>query len=496
MSMLMFGKCLRVVVVGALVIGFVCSEPVRVKTGQRKFTTSVFPKKILNSSSVDSKTKLAPVGEVKHLPGYGKLQERSFAGYVEVNVSCGSYIYFWLIESQSDPDHDPILVWLNGGPGTSSFLGALSENGPFLVSDDGTVSRNPFSWNRKATYIMIDQPAGVGFSMAKHEACFAPDETTAVAQLYSGLSHLLMRHLPRYGKLPLYIFGESYGGIYVPQLASLVLDHAILNLAGIALGDGWVDPRSLEKTYAEYAYSHGLLSLEGKAAADRLQADCSRAWSSIEVNASASPDDWRALDNTCNKIEAFIVKESGGVDVFDVRRFQPEDSNAIATYLNRKDVRRALRVDPRVGVWKEDSDTVAYLMQAQEEKSSAHLLPRILSQSRVLVYNGVFDMDCNYIGTDAWLSALGEGWSPGSKAYDATKRKPWRPGSLDCVGCGSEMRGQALELGNLTQVLVFGAGHLVPVRQPESAAILVETFLSGHSLFDFDRQAKVSVLYI
>jgi carboxypeptidase C (cathepsin A) len=49
---------------------------------------------------------------------------------------------------------DPVLLWMNGGPGASSLLGFFEEHGPFRPNSDGkTLSLNPYSWNRVANIV-------------------------------------------------------------------------------------------------------------------------------------------------------------------------------------------------------------------------------------------------------------------------------------------------------------------------------------------------------
>ena len=47
------------------------------------------------------------------------------------NQYCNCLLRF--VESQNDPASDPVVLWLNGGPGCSSLDGFLSENGPLHV---------------------------------------------------------------------------------------------------------------------------------------------------------------------------------------------------------------------------------------------------------------------------------------------------------------------------------------------------------------------------
>lgn len=56
-------------------------------------------------------------------------------------------------------------LWLNGGPGCSSFDGFIYEQGPFLyqLADDRKSVRlvdNPFAWSKVATMIFLDSPSG------------------------------------------------------------------------------------------------------------------------------------------------------------------------------------------------------------------------------------------------------------------------------------------------------------------------------------------------
>ena len=43
--------------------------------------------------------------------------------------------------------------------------GLLSELGPYIVQEDGkTLNKNPYSWNKYASIVFIEAPAGVGYS--------------------------------------------------------------------------------------------------------------------------------------------------------------------------------------------------------------------------------------------------------------------------------------------------------------------------------------------
>lgn len=52
------------------------------------------------------------------------------------------------VESSRDPAGDPVVLWMNGGPGCSSMEGLMAELGPYPVNPDGkTLRENPYAWN-------------------------------------------------------------------------------------------------------------------------------------------------------------------------------------------------------------------------------------------------------------------------------------------------------------------------------------------------------------
>ena len=93
-----------------------------------------------------------------------------------------------MVENADKDPTAPTLVWLQGGPGGSSLIGLLTENGPLTLNDYSveteafnktqipTVFDNRFSWhNVPANMLYVEHPAPTGFSYCDPGPCYWDD---------------------------------------------------------------------------------------------------------------------------------------------------------------------------------------------------------------------------------------------------------------------------------------------------------------------------------
>ena len=87
------------------------------------------------------------------------LEENYSTGFVSIRDEADIfYIHF---DSRSNPETDPLVIWLLGGPGVSSLLSVFNENGPFMFDSESNLKKNEFSWNSHANLLYVDQPISI-----------------------------------------------------------------------------------------------------------------------------------------------------------------------------------------------------------------------------------------------------------------------------------------------------------------------------------------------
>ena len=72
--------------------------------------------------------------EVKQFPTWPPHKFKVYSGLFKLKNGNDSFHYFF-IESNGNPEKDPIVMWMNGGPGCSSMRGFSTEIGPYFIPD-------------------------------------------------------------------------------------------------------------------------------------------------------------------------------------------------------------------------------------------------------------------------------------------------------------------------------------------------------------------------
>ena len=72
-----------------------------------------------------------------------------------VDLESDAHLFFYLVRNRHIADRERTLIWFNGGPGCSSFDGAMMEVGPLRLvpGSQGQLKEVPSAWNEYANVI-------------------------------------------------------------------------------------------------------------------------------------------------------------------------------------------------------------------------------------------------------------------------------------------------------------------------------------------------------
>ncbi|KAH6834393.1 serine carboxypeptidase-like 20 [Perilla frutescens var. hirtella] len=447
---------------------------------------------------------------VRSLPGFkGTFPSKHYSGYVTLEGKPPKKLFYYFVVSERSPARDPVVLWLNGGPGCSSFDGFVYEHGPFNfeASKKGglpLLHLNPYSWSKAASIIYLDSPVGVGFSYSANTSYYVNGDLQTAAE-----THLFLlkwfEQFPEFNANPFYISGESYAGIYVPTLASNVVKgiengtKPHINFKGYMVGNGVCDTHFDGNALVPFVHGMGLISdtmyKEAEALCqgnyhNSINIDCQKILYKIDsvldglnyydilepcfhsggaVNESTSsliPESFHELGVTERPLavrkrifgRAWPFRapvEDGVIPLWPQLMREVTvpcmDDVQATIWLNDEGVRKAIHADPESGRW-----SLCVDLRYTHDAGSMIEYHRKLTSSgyRALIYSGDHDMCVPFTGTQAWTQSLGymivEEW------------RPWRS--------NGQIAGYIQEYdNNFTFLTIKGAGHTVPEYKPREA---------------------------
>ncbi|KAG6612618.1 putative serine protease family S10 [Phytophthora cinnamomi] len=408
------------------------------------------------------------------------------AGYIKLPNKQDDHLFYWFFESRKAPATDPLVLWLSGGPGASSLMTLLSENGPCFVMEDLSTETNPNSWNAEANVIWLDQPTNVGYSYGS-PADADHDEKDVQENVYAFLQGFLDKH-PEFEGRPLFLTGESYAGHYIPAAAHKIhrenkaAKARRLNLQGIAIGNGLTNTIVQSEhglDMVNNSYGVKLMDDETLAKAKIAETQCTELVTACQTNSSVCID--AAQFCQFNVMGAYAA---AGRNMMDIRQACTELDpimcygdmiQRITAYLNSDAVRAYLNVSSvHPAPWQTIAADVEVAFAADLMKTFEQDVAELLTDSsvRVLIYHGDADLVCNWYGGLAWTRALQ--WQH-QKEFNAAEPKAFEVDARDA--------GTVWAYGDqLTFLRVFNAGHLAPMDQPEVALEMINRFLRSEAL--------------
>lgn len=464
---------------------------------------------------------------VTHLPGFdGTFPSKHYSGYVPIGGADGKKLFYYFVLSERNPTEDPVVLWLNGGPGCSSFDGFVYEHGPFNFEKGKSQNSlpklhlNPYSWSKVSNIIYLDSPAGVGFSYSGNRSDYITgDQATAID------SHkFLLKWFELYPEFlvnPFYIVGESYAGIYVPTLSFEVVKgidanvKPVVNFKGYMVGNGCTDDKFDGNALVPFAHGMGLISNElyqevitecqgnfynpasddcenklGKVdneisalnIYDILEPCYHGSGSKITTVTSRLPQSFRKLGETDRPLpvrtrmfgRAWPLRASvrDGIvptwpQLLNSGNVPCTDDEVATSWLNDETVRKAIHAEPAsvAGEWELCTGRILF----RHDTGSMIKYHRNLTSRgfRALIYSGDHDMCVPYTGSEAWTRSMG---------YEIVDE--WRPWIVK-----QQVAGYIQGYGNnLTFLTVKGSGHTVPEYKPAEALAFYSRWLAGEKI--------------
>ncbi|GBG33814.1 Vitellogenic carboxypeptidase [Hondaea fermentalgiana] len=407
--------------------------------------------------------------------------EDSWACLATVNETAQNKLFWWFVppvneaakaqRKKAAPELEPmtIILWLQGGPGSSSLFGMFGEMGPFGLGPDLQLSPREWTWARKYGMLFVDNPAGTGFSVAeKGEYCDNTREQ--VSQQLVSLLRSFYTTFPELRKGKLVVAGESYGGHYTMGLSALLAKQDFVPFLGVSAGNAWIDPVHHVPRYPDVMYNLGIISAVERA---RIEDYTARATALIKAGRmSEAFTVWDAMINgDLLGAPSYFANVTGLTDYFNYMRMEePPSEDLFGKFVDQPHVRKGIHVGSiPFGAHSRD---VEMALRGDFMVSFRPEVEALLEASvPVLIYNGMLDVIIHPVLTAGMLERLE---FPDAASYRAEPQRIWK----DKKGV---VAGYWKHAGSLTSVVLRGAGHMVPADQPEHAFHLIDTFIERAS---------------
>ncbi|KAK0712626.1 Alpha/Beta hydrolase protein [Lasiosphaeria miniovina] len=421
--------------------------------------------------------------------------KKHWSGYLTTTSHKG--IFFWLQKSQKNPKTDPILVYLNGGPGASSMYGMMIQWGSRIVpyGVDGLIP-NANNLNERANVIYIDNPLGVGFSQPPRAG-----EVGTVEQSTADLIEFLLALRgtdfkgETFADQALHVFGTSFAGHYVSALALAVgsADKPTrdkLKLTSIILGNPALDDLQAEDGVYQMICEKSLTlspdwllsDAECKTWHEESIPKCRAAILACRAKVSECSSQKITVDG-CSASSPFNYWQQRGLDPYDLSEKRPwqtdrkENIKWVDAWFNK-----FVSQIGAEGTWAIFQPKVrdAFRASGAAYQDSSVKLARLLSLEgntiKVLAYAGDFDLMTPFLSLKKIIRGLH--WPRQQEVQAQLDRPETSYLPLETTNLKKTF-GNFIEVGPLRYARIYGAGHMGNEKRAAEIKEMVYKFIGA-----------------
>lgn len=399
----------------------------------------------------------------------------TYYGYIPCNTTAGSAFFYALMGNANATKRptQPLVMFLQGGPGASSLFSAFLETGPMKVvkstnAQGYNVVPRVHAWTEVATMLYVDNPVGTGFSYSKTKEGFATTDQQVADMLLVFLRGFMKAHA-EFASVPLWIFCESYGGKMTAFLgatlaAAIAKKDISVNFKGVALGDGWVDPVACMASYGSYLKAFSQVEPGAVDTMNQLAA---------AAQAAVANGKGTQATNLWGTQQTYISLVNAGVNWYNVDYYYDYTAEDAMNRYVSTNLTAALGslIPPGVSFNGQANDVFNYMAGTFMLDGIAQVDAILNAGYEVHIYSGQLDLIVDVLCTEAWMSNLT--WSGMSGYHNATRYPVRLPSQIEQVAAYLK------EYRTLHFWQILHAGHMVPMDNPEAALYMISTIIGA-----------------
>ncbi|VDB83134.1 unnamed protein product [Peniophora sp. CBMAI 1063] len=415
----------------------------------------------------------------------------SHAGYIGLSndtEETPQRSFFWYFEAEEDAENAPVILTIGGGPGTSGLANPVLGLSHCKMTENGTVP-NPNRWTEKFNLLALDYPVGVGYSYGP----IVNNSREAAYEAYDFLQKFFVL-FPHLAKNQFVISSGSYGGIWVPHIATVIHEQnkaiargegrpgaITINLKSLALSNPASSPKAWYGWALHYMCElHNVYNSTTCASLYPLLPEClDRLDYALDELTSTA----KSRNDALMFCSSMFDGDMHGLVLQDIRKTCKEGDMGICypEFLWMNDFFRSNQTKAVLGVphdveWFSVNVEVFMRFVEYGDHIFNHFRlyePLLTDGIRILHNVGMQDASVAWPGTLSFLKLI---QSPFSAEFRAAEDVPWPSaqspaGTVRVAGSGGA--------GNFTFLTYAEAGHFVSLDQPALTKFVIERWIEN-----------------